>query len=65
MKKPHWLFGLSLRKLPFFLAIRRETSSAAKSEGKRLFLQATLALGIENPLAIYHIKYYGRFLSSF
>ena len=49
MKKPHWLFGLSLRKLPFFLALRRETSSAAKSKGKQLFSQATLALGIENP----------------
>lgn len=49
MKKSHWLFGLSLRKLPLLLALRRETSSAAKSKGKQLFSQATLALGIDNP----------------
>ena len=48
MKKPHWLFGLSLEKMPFLLALRRETFSATKSEGKQLFSQATLALGIEN-----------------
>ena len=49
MKKPHWLFGLSLEKMPFLLVLRRETFSATKSEGKQLFSQATLALGIENP----------------